>query len=343
MNYRSVRFAIGMFLLILLCSCATGKNPQDPYENYNRKVFAFNTAFDTVIFKPLARTYTKITPTPIRAMIGNFFNNLNDITVIANDLLQFDFHFFLRDSTRFLINTTYGVVGLIDVAGKSGLEKRENDLGITLAKWGDKNSPYFVIPVLGPSTIRDAWGFSFDYFLFSVYPHISSEKLRYSLLILNYVHLRAQLLEATDLMEKAALDQYTFQRDAFLQHRNYIIRGKKEKEGDDSYVESEEDDDDPYVAGDDDKSTSDDKKDDNKKETPKNTDNKKPDAQVQAKPIKAPPTKNTPDKNTHSGKNTHSSKNRINLCCILFCTNLRSHRIQGISFDYVQMPARNYT
>jgi len=169
--------SLSLLCILLLVACAKGKEPKDPFENYNRKVYAVNQVFDKIFLKPAAQVYVKIIPNPIRTGVANVFNNLDDITVIANDILQGEIHQAGKDLTRFTINTTMGIAGIFDVASTLGLPKETNDLGITLARWGDVNSPYLVMPLFGPATVRDAYGLSFDYTLFTVFPHINPRRL----------------------------------------------------------------------------------------------------------------------------------------------------------------------
>lgn len=243
---KYIKRSLLIFFTLLVVACSTGKNPQDPYEKTNRQIYAFNQVFDKAFVKPLAKLYRGATPAPIRKAVGNIFSNFAEITTFVNDMLQGKLSMALTAATRFTINSTVGVGGIFDFASDWHLKKHRQDLGITLAMWGDVHSPYLVIPFLGPSTMRDAYGLSFDYMLFSIYPAISSEKLRYSLLALYYLHVRAALLDTDELIEKAALDPYAFTRDAYLQLRASQIRKNKfgeESEGEDLYIEEDEDED----------------------------------------------------------------------------------------------------
>ncbi|AHE67786.1 surface lipoprotein [Legionella oakridgensis ATCC 33761 = DSM 21215] len=214
---------------LLLTSCVQkGTNPVDPYEPINRKIHQFNMAFDATVLKPPAKLYKAILPSPIRAGINNAYNNINMLPTVANDVLQWEWNYAIKDSWRFLINSTFGIAGVFDVAANSfSLPAHSNDLGLTFAKWGDKKSPYVVIPFLGPSTIRDGMGMMFDYALFTPYPYIKSDKWLYSILGLRYIDLRSQMLE-NDRLIAEAMDQYTFIRDAYLQNRNYRINGAQD-------------------------------------------------------------------------------------------------------------------
>lgn len=212
----------GLLFITSLSACAP-QNPRDPLEPYNRKVFAFNRVVDKVAFRPVAVVYHTITPKFVNVGVTNFFGNLNEINAIANDVLQFRLGYTLSDAWRLIINSTIGVLGLFDVATKVGLPKHQQDFGLTLARWGFKSSPYFVLPFLGPSTLRDALALPVDYYLISAWPYIDTEDgLRASLAALCLVDMRADLLHADKLVDKA-FDPYVFVREAYLQKRASLI------------------------------------------------------------------------------------------------------------------------
>jgi phospholipid-binding lipoprotein MlaA len=221
---------------LILAGCLhKGTNPDDPYESINRKIHGFNTTFDSIFLKPPAKLYKAVLPAPVRASINNFYDNINMIPVFANDLLQGDWHNASNDAGRFVINSSIGLAGIFDVASHYGLPLRRNDLGITFARWGDKKSPYIVIPFLGPSTIRDGMGLAFEYTFLTPYPYFNSDVVT-GLLLFRYVDLRSQFLD-TDRYVDEALDKYSFIRDAYLQHRNYLITG----EGPNQLIDSTQD------------------------------------------------------------------------------------------------------
>lgn len=223
---------------LLLSACVNkGTNPDDPYEAFNRKIYTFNSAIDTVILKPSAKLYTAVVPPLIRSGINNVYNNVNMIPTVANDLLQADGNNAIKDTWRFIANTTLGIGGIFDPASTFSLPPHSNDLGLTFAKWGDKKSPYLVIPLLGPSTFRDSMGMMFNYALLTPYPYIRSDAWIYGLLALRYVDLRSQMLDTEKLMADA-IDKYTFMRDAYLQHRNFLITGEQDDNGS-LYVDEE--------------------------------------------------------------------------------------------------------
>ena len=221
---------------VVLSACIKGNNPIDPYEPFNRKIHNFNMAFDATMLKPPARLYKAVVPGPIRMSINNAYNNVLMLPTVVNDLLQTEWHYAIKDSWRFLLNSSFGIGGLFDVAAKSfSLPPHYNDLGLTFAKWGDKHSPYLVMPFLGPSTIRDAMSLPFDY-MFTPYFYIPSSLVITGILGFRYVDIRSQLLD-TDPLLNEALDKYTFIRDAYLQHRNFQISGEQPDDGASLYVE----------------------------------------------------------------------------------------------------------
>ncbi|WP_298623343.1 VacJ family lipoprotein [uncultured Legionella sp.] len=216
---------------LVLTGCVhKGTNPIDPYESFNRKVHNFNMAIDATLLKPPAKLYVTVVPAVVRKGVNNAFNNLDMLPTIANDILQAKGKWAIRDTWRFTINSTLGVAGIFDVASKFGLPPHYNDLGLTFAKWGDKNSPYLVIPFIGPSTIRDGTGWLFQFALWSPYVYMDNDALAFGLIGLRYLDLRSQLFETERLMNEA-LDKYSFIRDAYLQHRNYLITGAEQDNG----------------------------------------------------------------------------------------------------------------
>ncbi|KTD75250.1 VacJ family lipoprotein [Legionella waltersii] len=228
---RSIYIFAGMIGTFILNGCAhKGTNPEDPYESFNRKVHNFNMAFDATILKPPAKLYKAVVPGVVRKGVTNAYNNIDMLPTIANDLLQAEGKWFIKDSWRFVINSTIGVAGVFDVATKFGLTPHYNDLGITFAKWGDKKSPYLVLPLIGPSTIRDGSGWLFQFALWTPYFYIKDDAVVFSLIGLRYLDLRTQLFDTEPLLNQA-LDQYAFIRDAYLQHRNYLIAGTEQDTG----------------------------------------------------------------------------------------------------------------
>ena len=216
---------------------AEGIYTQDPYEKINRRIFKFNQGLDKVALKPIAKVYDRLLPNRARWVINNFYTNINMIPTIINDLLQADLKHASQDAHRLVLNSTIGMGGIFDLATPNGFPLRSNDLGLTFAIWGDKQSPYVVLPFLGPSTIRDGMGMLFDYTFFTPYPYVPSRPL-YALLAVRYVDLRAQMLD-TDRLVQESLDKYAFVRDAYLQHRNYLIQGEQNETDGSLYVEED--------------------------------------------------------------------------------------------------------
>ncbi|MDF1691065.1 MAG: VacJ family lipoprotein [Zhongshania sp.] len=194
-------------------------DPRDPWEGFNRGVFAFNDTADEYLVQPIARGYRKITPAIVDQGIANFFNNIGEIKNMGNDLLQGKASDVLVDGGRFIINTTVGVVGFFDVASYIGLKRESEDFGQTLAVWGVGSGPYLVLPFLGPSSVRDGFGTGVDSYV-SVTGAIDPEYARYAMSGLDLLQTRASLLGTEALMSG---DKYTFLKDAYLQRREYLI------------------------------------------------------------------------------------------------------------------------
>lgn len=197
---------------------------KDPSENFNRAIFQFNETVDKYIAKPTAEVYNKIMPKPLNMGIHNFFNNIDELPTIANDLLQINIYQMANDLWRFGVNTTVGIGGLFDIATRIKLPYYKNDFGLTMAAYGYEDSSYLVLPFWGPRTWRDAIGLPVDYFAFSIYPYIYPERTRYELYAVSVLDTRAQLLKYQDVMEEAAIDKYVFMRDAYLQRRAAQIK-----------------------------------------------------------------------------------------------------------------------
>lgn len=222
---RSLLLLLILATSSLLSSCASVSAPdkRDPWESFNRSVFAFNQDFDRAIMRPVAKTYRNYTPDAVQTGVSNFFSNLDDVVVIVNDVLQFKFKQAAQDLGRLAFNTTIGVFGLFDVSTSMGFPKHDEDFGQTLATWGVGSGPYLMLPFLYSSSVRDATGLMADsYYLDPVYT-ITDTNARWSAIILRAVDTRASLLEATKLMEKSGIDPYVFMRNAYFQHRKSLI------------------------------------------------------------------------------------------------------------------------
>lgn len=224
MKRNALTFGLCTILTASIVGCAQkpGHAATDPYEKFNRVVFAFNQDIDHLIYRPVATVYHTVFPPPLQTGIGHFFDNIDQLTTLPNDLLQGKVKYVFLDFWRFVINSTFGIGGLFDVASKWGLPKHYNDFGMTLAYWsGNKSSPYLQIPFLGPSTFRDGFGLMFNYVM-SPYPYLRPDGWNYYTRAVNYVDIRARLLPTDQLVDQA-FDPYIFVRSAYLQHRNATL------------------------------------------------------------------------------------------------------------------------
>ncbi len=222
---------LGLFILsAILSGCATTPDNPDPYEKFNRQVFKFNETVDQAVLKPVAKTYKTLVPEPLDQGVTNVFSNLNDITVVANDLLQLKFKRALSAAGRLFINSTIGLLGVFDVASDNNLPKHYEDFGQTLGHWGVGSGPYLVLPFVGPSSLRDASGWGVDIFLdprtYYAGLHGDSDNVRKFLFTTNGIRaidIRADWLGAEEIVQTAATDKYAYIRDAYLQRREYLI------------------------------------------------------------------------------------------------------------------------
>lgn len=226
---RPLRWAGAALALALVQGCATGPNanPADPLEPLNRAVFSFNDGLDRVIVKPVATAYKTITPSPARTGVTNFFGNLSDAWSVVNNLLQFKPGEAGDSLARVALNSTFGLGGLIDFATDADIQKHTADFGQTLGVWGLGSGPYLVLPLLGPSSVRDTAGLLVDSQGDLVAQGIDDAPTRNSLIVLRVVNRRAELLSAGDVLEQAALDKYSFMRDVYLQHRSSLVGGEE--------------------------------------------------------------------------------------------------------------------
>lgn len=201
------------------------RDPRDPWERLNRTTFKVNMALDHAILRPIARGYEKVTPHPVRTGVSNFMDNLFYPVTMANDLLQLKFKPFAQATGRFVLNTTVGVGGIFDPATKVGLPKNEEDLGQTFGYWGVPSGPYFVVPLLGPSDVRDGIARVGDTYLSPVH-YIQNNYVKYGLYGVEVVDIRYRLLPEDRLLDEA-YDPYTFLKNAYLQRREYLIHDGK--------------------------------------------------------------------------------------------------------------------
>lgn len=199
-------------------------NDQDPWESWNRKVFEFNETVDYYSAKPLAQAYRNVTPQVVDDAISNVFSNLGEPMVVVSDLAQGKFLQALSDTGRFLVNSTIGILGIFDVARHIGMPKHDEDIGQVLATWGFGSGPYLVLPLLGPSTVRDASGFAIEvYPLGDVDPKsqvLENTEVYYSTVFAEYLDIRADLIPAEGIISG---DRYSFIRSLYLQRREFLI------------------------------------------------------------------------------------------------------------------------
>ena len=215
---------VGLMMFLVLTGCATGPDahPQDPLEPWNRGVYKFNDVIDTNVLKPVATTYTNVTPEPVRRGVGNFFNNIRDVWSSANAALQLRPQETVENLFRVGVNTFLGLGGVLDVATELGIPRTRLDFGQTLGRWGVPSGPYLVLPLLGPSSVRDATGTGVQ-FRVNEYTAFDDSSLQTSLTVLEVVDTRAGLLRAGAMLNEAAIDKYSFMRDFYLQRRQNQI------------------------------------------------------------------------------------------------------------------------
>jgi phospholipid-binding lipoprotein MlaA len=224
---RSWRLLGMALLMVLLQACAatvpkTSGDPRDPLESVNRQVTAFNDSVDGMVLKPVAKTYALVVPGLVRTGVRNFFGNLGDVWSLANNAAQFKFRATGDTALRIGMNTFLGMGGLFDIATDYGIEKHKSDFGLTLAHWGVPPGPYVVLPLLGPSTLRDAAALPVD-FQGDLSRQSASSQKRDATLALKLTDTREGLLKLVDAVKEASLDPYTFTRDAYLQKRRYDL------------------------------------------------------------------------------------------------------------------------
>lgn len=222
-GWSNLRAALLAGVLLAASGCATtATDPRDPLEGYNRAVHAFNVFADDTLMKPVSRGYKAVAPEPLRNMVRNFFANIEDIPIGLNNFLQGKFLDGWTDWFRVIVNTTFGVLGINDVASEMRLEKHNEDFGQTFGRWGIGDGPYFVLPLLGPRTIRDTAGWVVDFTADPV-SYTRPIAARNTALTVRFISWRTDLLDTTTLLEEAALDRYLFTRDAYLQRRRSLV------------------------------------------------------------------------------------------------------------------------
>jgi phospholipid-binding lipoprotein MlaA len=222
---------LALSFILFSCFISAEENPKDPYEGFNRGVYTFNDTIDGAILKPIAMGYNYVTPDVAKKGINNFYNNITDFITAVNSFLQLDFEQGMTDSGRVIVNTTIGLLGFIDVAStnvNNYTDRNRQDFGTTLARYGWRDSAYLVLPFFGPSTFRDGTGLAVDGLFIDPIGYVNNVRLRNALYIGKIINTRAQLLDATNLMDDASIDPYAFQRDSWLQMRNAQIDGKEQ-------------------------------------------------------------------------------------------------------------------
>ena len=216
LKYISVSVLLAATLTVGGCA-RNPANPQDPYESYNRKVFKFNRGVDKVVYRPVAVAYTTVLPKFARMGISNFMSNVGEVDRFGNDILQVNFPWAFTTLSRFVINSTLGLAGLIDVATSMGIEKHPQDFGLTLAKWGYRDSRYLLLPFLPPSTARDTFGLAGDYFM-TPWTYVRPNWIGWTAYGVIVTDRRASYLD-TDKLVNEAFDPYLFVRNAYMQSR----------------------------------------------------------------------------------------------------------------------------
>jgi phospholipid-binding lipoprotein MlaA len=223
-SFRGLRQALVVGLAVLVTGCATGPNanPKDPLEPMNRSISRFNDTVDDNVLKPVATGYRDYTPDLVQTGVRNVFNNLSDISSTVNNGLQLKGRQTASSFMRVVVNTTFGIYGIFDVATAIKLERYPEDFGQTLGYWGVGSGPYVVLPLLGPSTVRDTAGLPVDY-AWDPVSNLDNGKIRSGAQGLRIVDKRAGYLAAGNILNEASIDKYAFLRDAYLQRRRSLI------------------------------------------------------------------------------------------------------------------------
>lgn len=214
--------AVALWLAAVQFNAVAAPGLNDPWEPMNRRIYAFNDVVDTAVVRPAAQVYTNVVPSFARTGVHNFLGNLSDVWSMANSALQLKGQATAETFMRVSVNTVFGLAGLLDVASEMGLEKRKEDFGQTLGYWGVPPGPYVVLPILGPSTVRDGLSLPLD-FKGDPGQNASDVATRNTLTVLRVTDLRSSLLKTVDAVKEASLDPYSFVRDAYLQKRENDI------------------------------------------------------------------------------------------------------------------------
>jgi len=225
---------LGSLISLQLAGCASNGDPRDPLEPMNRAIHDFNEGLDRMVMKPVAQGYQAVMPGFAETGVRNFFSNLSDVGILANDVLQFKLESSASDLMRLSVNSTFGLLGLLDIASEMGLHKHSEDFGQTLGRWGLSDGPYLVLPFFGASSFRDAAGLMVDLQYTDMLWYVDDIATRNQIWAVRAVSKRAELLEAKKAMDAAALDPYEFMRDFYLEYRrNQVYDGKPPAEADD--------------------------------------------------------------------------------------------------------------
>lgn len=224
MHQKLASYLLLFIVIVVSAGCASTaqvQNNEDPLEGYNRAMFSFNRGVDKALIKPVAQGYEAVAPDFVNIGVTNFFNNLDDVVVIANDLLQFKFEQAVQDTVRISLNTTLGLLGFIDIATPAGLPKNNEDFGQTLGHWGVGEGTFVMLPILGPTTTRDIFRYPVDYYFDPItYVNPSSDAL--ALTATEIIDFRADILPADQALDEA-LDPYVFLREAYLERRRNLV------------------------------------------------------------------------------------------------------------------------
>lgn len=241
-----LRMGLAALMVLALSGCATvpseDRHPDDPWESYNRVVFEINDDFDQSLLRPAAVQYRRL-PQPVQTGVGNFFSNLNDFTVLFNNLLQGNLENAASDTGRIMFNTTFGLLGLIDVASPMGFEKNNEDFGQTLGAWGVARGPYLQLPLLGPSTARDAPARLVDGYTSPLYhTNLRTDHTGWwvGVVALDVVDMRAGLIPTERMLAQISDDRYIAMREAYLQRRDFLVRGASDERATDMLDELDE-------------------------------------------------------------------------------------------------------
>lgn len=224
MIVKFVRSIAIVSLLAIAGGCATtgSADARDPLEGFNRSMHGFNTFMDKAVFDPVGKVYKTVVPNPLDRGITNFFSNIGELSVIANNILQLKLTRAASDVARFIVNSTMGIGGLFDVATGMGLPRHDEDFGQTLGHWGIGSGPYLVAPFFGPTTFRDALGFGVDSLLNPV-TYVDPDAVRAGLMSLNYIDFKTDNKSARSLIGEASVDEYEFLKNAYLDRRRSLV------------------------------------------------------------------------------------------------------------------------